>query len=390
MFKKIHIVFLITICMAMVFSTCTEPFEVETTDFEDILIINASITTDTRQHEIYISRSYEQGEEEIKVSGATVEVLVNGDSPIQFEQVLPGVYRSTIVFAAEPGTNYQLRVVDENGEIYTSPQVQSTAPTTIDEISARRVLNEDGQDGVEIYVDGATTGDNEGYFRYEYEETYKIESLYKPLKEFRIVSESPPLLEVVDKEREEKICYVTETSNSIIIAETNNLSENKVMDFPIRFIERRDRRIALRYSVLIKQYAQTSVSYEFYSTLKNFSSSNNLFSQPQPGLIVGNVRHVDDDSVKVIGLFEVVSYTTKRFFFNFQEIFGNDIPYLGNCDIKDSYFSLSDPELFQRIKSGQFKYIGEDPPFVYQIAPTRCVDCTLFGSNVIPEFWVEQ
>ncbi|MDF0707839.1 DUF4249 domain-containing protein [Flagellimonas okinawensis] len=385
---KNHIIFLL-VAVVLTLSACTEPFEVETTDFEDILIVNASITTEAKQHEIYISRSYEEGEDEVQVSGATVEVLVNGGSTIGFEQTSPGIYTSNTVFAAAPGVDYQLRVVDENGEEFTSGQVQLTAPTTVDDIRARRITNENGEDGVEIYVDGTSTGDNEGYFRYEYEETYRFESFYKPLQELSVVTESPPLLEVVYKEEEERVCYVTETSNSILITETNNLSENKVVDFPIRFIERRDRRIAHRYSILVKQYAQTNASYEFYQTLKSFSSSDNLFSQPQPGLIVGNVRHVSDDSVKVVGLFEVVSFTTRRFFFSFQEIFGNDIPYLGDCEF-ERYSSLSDPELFQRITTGQYKYIGEDPPFVYQVAPARCVDCTLFGTNVVPDFWEEQ
>lgn len=380
--------FLLVLYALLAFNACTEPFEVETTDFEDILIINASITTEAKQHEIYISRSYEEGEEEVQVSGAKVEVVVNGGSTIQFEQVSPGIYRSSIVFEAEQGMDYQLMVTDENGETYTSPQVQSTGPTTIDKITARRVLNEDGQDGVEIYVGGTSSNDNEGYFRYEFEETYKFESFYKPIQEFRIVSESPPLLEVVYKEKEERFCYVTETSNSILITETNNLSENRVVDFPVRFIERAERKIAKRYSILVKQYAQNNMSYEFYQTLKSFSSNENLFSQPQPGLIVGNIRHLDDDRVKVVGLFEVVSMTTNRFFFSFQEIFGNDIPFIDDCG-KDSYSSLSDPELFQRIESGQYKYIGEDPPFIYQIAPSRCVDCTLFGTNIVPEFWEE-
>lgn len=380
------IIFLLVTYVLLALNACTEPFEVETTDFEDILIINASLTTESKQHEIYISRSYEEGDEEVQVSGVTVEVLVNGGSSIQFEETSPGIYRSNMVFAAQSGTDYQLRVVDENGETFTSSLVQLTAPTTIDKISARRVLNEDGIDGVEIYVDGTSTGDNEGYFRYEYEETYRWESFYKPLQGFRIVSESPPLLEIVYKEKEERFCYVTETSNAILITETNNLSENKVVDFPVRFIERRDRRIAFRYSILVKQYAQTNASYEFYQTLKNFSSSDNLFSQPQPGLIVGNVRHKNDDSVKVVGLFEVVSFTSRRFFFGFQEIFGTDIPFLDDCEF-ERYSSLSDPELFQRVQSGQYMYIGEDPPFIYQVAPARCVDCTLFGTNEVPDFW---
>ena len=367
-------------------TSCTEPFEVETTDFEDILIINASITSETKQHEIYITRSYKAEEKEVKVSGAKVEILVNNGESLTFEETSPGIYRSTTVFGAVPGMDYQLNVTDEKGEGFVSPQVQITAPTSIDEISAKRIVNENGMDGVGIYVDGTSIAENEGYFRYEYEETYRWESFFKPLKGFRIVSESPPLLELVNKETEERFCYVTENSNTILIAETNNLAQDKVDDFPVRFIERRDRRIAFRYSILVKQFAQTSTSYEFYQTLKSFSSSDNLFSQPQPGLIVGNIRHESDDNVKVVGLFEVVSFTSSRFFFSFQEIFGNDIPFIDDCP-RDSYGSLSDPELFQRFKSGLIKFVAEDPPFTYQVAPARCVDCTRFGTNVVPDFW---
>src|SRR5690606_31428538 len=112
----------------------------------------------------------------------------------------------------------------------------------------------------------------------------------------------------------------------------------------------RDRRVAHRYSILVKQYAQTSVSYEFYRTLKNFSSSSNLFSQVQPGLIVGNIDHIGTGNVKVIGLFEVVSVSSRRLFVSFEEIFQNngDIRYLG--DGEETAYHIRDLELFERIQ----------------------------------------
>jgi len=387
MLKRIQIVLFIA-AGTLIFGTCTEPFEMETTAYEDILIINASISAESKNHEIYISRSYASGEEPKLISGAEVEVVADNGDSFQFEQIAPGIYRSTISFAPIPGTDYQLNLKDENGESYTSAKVRLTEPTTVDQITARRTLNEQGEDGVQIYVDGSATAANSTYFRYEYVETYRIESFYNPMKELVVVSESPPILELREKEREEKVCYATQESNSIFIAETNHLGDNKVMDFPLHFMERRDRRIAIRYSILVKQYALTSSSYEFYRTLKDLSSSSNLFSQVQPGLIVGNIENTGSGKTKVIGLFETVSMASKRIFFNFDEVFlDNGIRYLEDC-VQTNYH-ISDSDLFERVQSGDYLLSGEEPLGIVAIALKKCVDCTLEGSNIVPEFWVE-
>lgn len=386
--KNLYITLFSILFSGLIVISCTEPFELETTDFSDILVINASITNETKAHEIYISRSFISGEEPQQVSGAAVSVLVEGEGAITFREVEAGIYRSESVFAAVAGKEYTLSVTDENGERFVSRTVMLTQPSVIDNVSARRVVNEQDNDGVEIYVDGTGLGDHSGYFRYTFEETYRIESFYKPTKELIVVSESSRALDLVDKENEERVCYVYEPSNTIVIAETRNLAENKVRDYPVQFIERRDRKVALRYSILVKQHSLSLTSYEFYETLKEFSSSSNLFSQTQPGLIVGNIKHESNPDIKVIGLFETVSVSEKRIFFNFRDIFGNDRPFLESCE--SEAYSLNNPELFSRINSGQFQFTGEDPPGFYNIAQISCIDCTLKGSNVIPEFWTED
>lgn len=387
MFRRIYIGLLIAAGI-LVFGTCTEPFEMESTEYEDILIINASITAESKYHEIYVARSFASGEEQKLISGAEVQVMADNGDSFQFEQITPGTYRSTIPFAPIPGMQYQLNLKDENGESYISAKVRLTEPTTVDQISAKRILNEQGEDGVQISVDGTAAAANSGYFRYEYVETYKIESFYNPQKELVVVSESPPVLELRDKEREERVCYVTQESNSILIAETNNLSENRVVDMQLHFIERKDRRIAIRYSILVKQYALTSSSYEFYRTLKSLSSSSNLFSQAQPGLIVGNIENTGSGNAKVIGLFETVSVASKRIFFNFDEVItDNGIRYLGDCE--QTKYHISDSELFERVQSGNYLLSGVDPLDIVSIALKNCVDCTLEGSNMVPEFWIE-
>lgn len=388
MYRSAYTKTLLYLLALVAFCSCTEPFDLETNEFSDILVINASITSENKHHEIYISRSFATGEEAKLVSGAGVSIQNEAGNSIRFNETEAGTYTSEIPFSPERGISYQLRVIDENNETFVSDAVMLTQPSKIDQVMPKRITNKQGEDGVEIYVDGTGLNDHEGYFRYAFEETYKIESFYKPLKEFVVVSQSPPTLELTDKENEERICYVDETSNTVVIAETRNLAENKVRALPVHFIERRDRKVALRYSILVKQFSLTASSYEFYKTLKEFSSNDNLFTQTQPGLIVGNIKHENNPNIKVIGLFEMVAIDTKRIFFNFRDIFGNDMPYFESCE--SQAYGLSNPELFNRILSGNFQFTGEDPPEVYNIAPIDCIDCTLEGSNRIPEFWTEE
>ena len=387
MHKAPYIKLISLLTIALVIYACTEPFELETGNFSELLVINASITQENKTHQIFISRSYASDEEVQQVSGASVTIMSEGHPGIEFVESAPGVYQSESPFAPQPNTAYWLEVIDENGETFLSDATTLTAPSLIDEITPRRITNEQGEDGVQIYVDGTGLNDHSGYFRYGFEETYKIESFFNPQSELVIVSENPPTLEVRDKEEQEKVCYVNSTSNTIILAESGNLSENKVQNIPVQFLERRDRKVAKRYSILVNQYTLNATSYEFYETLKEFSSSDNLFSQSQPGLISGNMRHSSNPKIRTIGLFELVSVAKKRIFFDFRDIFGNDIPFLEQCE-SDAY-SLNNPILFHRIKSGDYEFTGEDPPGFFRIARKECVDCTLLGSNVVPEFWIE-
>lgn len=377
---------LLLIALVMV-NACTEPFEIETTEFENILVIDASITNEFKQHEIYLSRSFSSGEETSQVSGARVTVRSDSGDNYEFTERQPGLYASTIPFSPSRGIVYTLTVTDENGASYSSSPVTLTNTSEIEEIKANRFTDLSGTDGVQITVNGFSDA-NTGYFRYDYEETYRIDSWFNPQDSLVVTSQTPPVLEVVKKESSQKTCYITERSNTILLAETNSLSENKVVDLPVNFIERRARKVAIRYSILVRQYAISSTSYEFYETLKKFSSSDNLFSQIQPGLIAGNIQNDTDPNIKVIGLFETVSVSEKRIFFGFKDIFGNDIPYIGSCEREG--FLINNPVLFDRINSGRYLFVGEDPPGVINIAPEQCVDCTLLGSTKIPEFWIAE
>ncbi|WP_350285655.1 DUF4249 domain-containing protein [uncultured Croceitalea sp.] len=381
--KKSVLLIFVGICTV----TCTEPFEVELDDFENILVIEASITDEMKRQEIFISRTYTTDEEVVQESGAIVNVSDDVGNTYTFQENGAGLYVSSTEFAALSGRNYRLQIETADGRSYSSSTAALPPSGQIDEVKAMRTTNKGGVDGVAILVSGSAEGEETAFFRYKFEETYRIVSFYNPQDDLVIVSENPPELELMNKTREERICYNTLFSNKILIADSDNFSANRVVDFQIRFIERLDRIVVSRYSILAIQFTQSEEANVFYKTLQEFSGNTSLFLQTQPGFLAGNVSSENDEDEKVLGLFEVTSVSTKRLFFSFNEIFGiEETRFSPECSTVAG-FGLSNPILFDRIKSGRWKYINEDPPNVYNVAQVQCVDCNVLGTNVVPDFW---
>lgn len=424
MFKKIfQIILIISICYS-----CVEEIELqsETSEtFESLIVIEATITNELIQQEILLSRAFAlDSSGSAPESNASVKVVDDLQNEYTFLETEPGKYMSTSVFNAQSNRSYTLQVTTSDGKSYGSPPTQLTQATQIDNLVAERGFNEDGEEGVSIFVDSFDPTGNSKFYRYTYEETYKVIAPYYASPELIVNNDDFPYpadflnrfnsaIEIIEffvikqlREVQEQVCYNTVKSNNIIIESTNLLEEDRVNRLKLRFINRNNFILAHRYSILVKQYIQTSESHAFYETLKQFSESENLFSQTQPGLINGNVFSENNKSEKVLGYFEVSSVNSKRVYFNYKDLFPDEIlpPFYINC----SHFDA--PALLKRdLSSGMIthsplqdavndgKQFWEDnllneelnsgAPYVLVLPP--CGDCTVLGSNIKPDFWVD-
>ena len=158
-----------------------------------------------------------------------------------------------------------------------------------------------------IFIDGFDASANSKYFRYEYEETYEIIAPSWVPGDFTVSNNGQlSWSELCCRPVEKKVCYATVVSDSIIQLKTDNLSLGNSSVFPMRVISRDNSIIRTRYSILVKQYAQSLEAFTFYKILNKFSSSDNLFSQNQPGFFSGNLYSVNNNNEKVVGYFFVV------------------------------------------------------------------------------------
>ncbi|QYA24722.1 DUF4249 domain-containing protein [Gramella sp. MT6] len=386
--KSLSLIYIkISVCLVLLglLSSCVDEIELATENFESILVIEGIITDKEEIQEIKVSRSYRLEENQPSpVTDASVSVTSSAGETFIFERDTAGVYLSQVPFSAKKGIEYSLEVSTANGNYQSNPVV-GQEETLIDNIrSTRAQLREDT--GVAIVV-SSSDEDPGAYYKYEFEETFKIVSRYRILNDL-IINEDDEF-EVVPKANEEYICYNTLPSQEIVLSNTNELSENNVNDYLVRFISKEDSKIAYRYSILVKQLKISADAHDFYTTLKNLSESENIFSQYQPGFLEGNIQAVTNSAERVIGFFTTAAVDEQRLFFNYTDYFDveeDPRPYhYGPCE---SYLPERDL-LRELIETNQVELFGEDPPGVYSVIAARCVNCNFFGTNVQPEFWTE-
>ncbi|MEN8800259.1 MAG: DUF4249 domain-containing protein [Flavobacteriaceae bacterium] len=380
--------------------TCVEEFEPETITFESALVVEATITNEMKTQEILLSRTYafeDDGPE--AETNATVQVTDDQGSRFNFVESQAGVYRSTAEFSANEGRNYTLNITTDDGRTYSTSALELPPSTGLDSIYAERIVDSNGVDGIAIYADSFDPTGTSNNYRYTYEETFRIIApSWTPNDLVPDEDLGGCAVKVVPRETEQQTCYRTDSSTDIIQLQTNDLNEDRVSRFLIRFISNQDYIISHRYSILVRQLIQSDQSYTFYETLNQFSSIESLFSSTQPGFLNGNVSSTTDENEKVLGFFEVATVDEKRLFFNYEDFYPGEPlpPYVNPCMTSAPVLANEGGcVLVNIVRANTIRYLDDNGTpgpreGPYLVVPRVCGDCTEIGNSEVPEFWTEE
>lgn len=344
-------------------------------------------------------------------------IIVDGSGTIfPFLEVSPGNYESIEPFGAQIGTTYRLQITTADGIGYTSKEMALHGLAEIENIYAEKTISDAGEEGIGIFIDNTTKEGSVNNLRFTYDETYKIVAPFWDENDFKLTNYDPcalPVptydLEIVPREEEQQVCYGNALSNTIIQARQPNSDTGSLKRFMVRFISKNNFILSHRYSIEVTQQVSSEESFGFYEQLNNFSQSGSVFSQIQPGFLEGNLSANNGQSGLVIGFFDVVSISKKRLFFNFTDIYPGESlpPFIFNCgelSSPESHVSYCFPGLapggcpqsiIEQVNLDLISYVrpneeglGSCPGphiFVFRI----CGDCTLLGSNIKPDFWID-
>ena len=424
---KVSLGFLGACFLVTVSTSCLDEFEAEIPNFESILVVDARLTDQAKSQSVYLSRTFEFDSIPQPERNALVSLLNEGGTSISFDEVEPGTYTSDVDLRLLTGESYQLQITTQDGTTYTSDFEQVPAPVEIGGMRAIRRNSNSGVEGVAVVLDNQPNSGQPEYFRYEYEETYKIIAPdYNPRewdevdKDWRCEDDDGWEVTTAIRQEEALTCFGSNSSINMILASTADLETGGLKDFEVRFLGRENFFISHRYSILVKQYHHSTNASSFFTTLLDFSDFQSVFSNVQTGALESNVS-ANNSSAPVLGYFELSSYSEKRMFFSYSDLFPNEPlpPYIINCDrvSKPALYPLgfhvtlvngkwivdgnTNSPLIDGILAGFIGYYDRNGTYLqtlpdgtvdrapYLVKPLGCVDCRAFGSNVVPEFWIE-
>ena len=386
---------LFIVLIPFIFSNCTETYPLISNTYEEAIVIEATITNEFKKQQIVISKTARLEDKGIKSeTGATVSVKDDLGTVYLFKEQSNGVYFSETEFKAAPNRIYQLSIKTSKGKRYESSKEKLTTENQIESIIPQVVTDKVEGRGVQIKVNSFDPTNTSKYYRYEYEETFKI--IAPDWRNKKLLVTGIKSVGFETNSAANRICYTTKLSTDIILSKTSDLKEDRV-DFEVRFISDQNYILSHRYSILVKQYVQNLESYTYRKTMKEISSTESILSPKQPGFVNGNIKCVSDSSEKAIGFFEVSSVSSKRIFFNYADLFPDERipPYYSDCEQLEYLFCFGPGEkcrgddLIELIRSNTAAYYGDIQRITYFMVPIECGDCTSFSNNKIPQFWID-
>ncbi|KAA3438635.1 DUF4249 domain-containing protein [Rufibacter hautae] len=378
---RFHIISLKTafywLCLLFL-AACEEPYNPEVIESSNKFLVVSGFINSNGPTTILLSRTQNLSESSApqKETNATVTVEEENGEKFPLMEIAAGTYSSNAL-ALNPAKKYRL-FIKASGKEYASEYVTVQQTPAIDAVTW-----EAASDGLQIKVSTHDDRNSTRYYRWEYEESWEYLSFYHSVIEYvngQIMDRTP--------DKMINLCYRFNNSTSIQIGNTLKLSQDVVSNFPLVKVPANSDKLDRKYSILVKQYAQTKESYEYWEALrKNTESLGSLFD-PLPTQLTGNIRCLTSPEEPVIGYVSVSSVTEKRIFVTDTELPPSyrapspacsfDTVFLGE---EAAYFGGGSNIPIDRIITNDRVLIG------YGGASKPCVDCRTLGTTAKPAYW---
>ncbi|HEY0108122.1 MAG TPA: DUF4249 domain-containing protein [Fibrella sp.] len=309
----------------------------------------------------------------IRVEGGTGEVY-------SFVESTEGTY--TLASATLPvGKAYRVRIKTAVGSEYLSDPITIKQTPRIDSLSWA-IRNE----GLQVYVNTHDATNKTRYYRWEYEDTYEIRTPYESPFDYvngKVINRtSPPV----------NHCWRTQTSTAILLGTSARLTQDVLKQTPLLFIPGSSPKLWIKYSLLVKQYAQSQEAYAYWENLQKTTEQLGGLFDPLPSQVAGNMHSLTNPTEPVLGF--VDGYTTEqlRVFINRPLDLSFNLLRTGyeNCKLDTIPFPDGPPQPLSSLlgPGGGYVAIQEIPQSTsYLGTGTHCADCRDVGTTTRPSFW---
>jgi len=302
-----------------------------------------------------------------------------------------GTYRSDSLLLA-PNHQYQVRIATA-GVNYASDLVPLKVTPLIGKLNWKLA-----GDQVQVQLSTRDPAAQTRYYRWSYIETWQFTAAYVSRLEY-FPHPLPGHSNIGLRTTPIYTCWRTERPTTIKQSTTAQLSQDALTDYGLFTVPANAERVKIRYSVLVRQYAQTAEEFAYYELLRKNTEAVGTVNDPLPSQLTGNVHRVDVAGEPVLGYVGAHTVQQQRLFIDRSELpFRNDWEYdspYKACTASNLYFcdkNGCDYEGIVRILSQPDNVVLNDigdPDFGlgYSAATVECADCRTRGSSTKPSFW---
>jgi hypothetical protein len=357
----------------LLINSCVVQFIPDINEDQDLLVVEGTITDQLRVNTIKISRSAPLGINNFSKPLKGCKVWISDDLGINnaLKETKDGTYvTDSTKFKGAIGRQYTLHIITTPGTTsifnYESSPVEMKPVPPIDSIYYEKkvyVTWPQPVEGCQIYLDTHDPANNCKYYRWNYTETWEFHLPYNVTN---------------------RICYISDNSDGILIKNTSVLGEDKISRYPIYTITDPVDRLSVKYSILVNQYSLNEDEYHYWESLQNMSDQVGGLYDMIPSPIPSNIYCIENPDEKVLGYFSVSAVSSKRIFIkdNFQSV--NDLYF--KC-ITDTIIGTG---AIPGLNSSVWVIVDNSnlvPPKRYITDIIGCADCRARGSITKPSFW---
>jgi len=379
--------YIIGICLGLILATCVEPFEIESIGLEDLLVVEAFLSDEQKEHRVVLTRTAEIDQFNFSPeTGATIRIVEEGGPTVLLIESEEGIYLTPSDFGGTVGSNYSLEIQTTDGGEYASTWVSLKSTPRIDSIYGRFVPtgSERGRRGIQFLLDTHDPGSQTHFYRWDWEETFEIRT---PLNsKFDWIEGNLVLRREIPVDR----CFASSSSADILIKSTEALQSDIVTEFPLNFVPGGRGDIKVKYSLLVRQYSLSKDAFLFWEGLRVQNETQGSLFDVQPASVIGNIRSLTDENEVVLGFFDASQVSTARRFFTPEDFISQGfIPPGDNVNCQLDTVAINEIGVYMQslINSPTPREIYDVAIDQFLVAPRFCTDCSDRGDVNIPDFW---
>jgi len=381
MTKKINIVLVLIVLLLV---ACKEEFWPELSEFENILVVDGSITNEPGPYEIKLSISTSvQNPQFIPYSGAKVSIIDDEGLVESLVEKSPGYYQTADNgFHGVVGKAYKISIA-LNGKTYETSYQTIPEPVGIEDIYAKIETRATENEfytlyGYQFYLDTEMAKSDTTFYLWRIYGTYKYRSdfLIRYIWDGRLIPFPQP--------DSLYTCYNDDNIDNFYTMSTIGLAEPVIRGLPLNFVNTETRKLSIRYSLLVKQFSLNRNTYEYFDRVNAISSDQESLFTEQPYQVRGNIFNVENSDELVLGYFLVGGVSEKRIYVDRPT--GVEFHY-SECELSARDFDAfgfigwTDPNIWPL-------YVTSNPNGRRALPVQGCMDCREGGGEpIVPDFW---